>query len=743
MKKKLLSIILFLVFFICIPTIVKADYDAIVTGNTVRIRATYNTSGTILYTVNSGTEIKVVDKTEYSGSGYKWYKVTYKNKTGYICTKYVKFVDNSFDGINTNDWTARVNSNGTNVRSKPTTKVSVQDSLLLGTNVEIISSVSASNSGCSTNQWYQVKYYKGKTGYICSKYIVKRTQITATDEEYEQTLKAAGFPDSYLPYLVYLHNKYPSWTFVAKNTGEYFSHAVYSEEGINYIQSKNSYYITSTVPAEGSSWFHANTGTIAFHMDPRNWLSEGRIFMFEKLDYDNNYDELYPQLIKNVFGSGTLGADEYTVPMYNAGKKYGVSPLHIASRIRLEVGVNGSDSTNGCSFTYEGHTYSGYYNFFNIGAYEKTINGHKYSAIVMGLVNAMNKGWDTIEKSIDGGTKFLANGYINAGQGTLYYQKFNVNPNSAYSKYTHQYQTNIQAPATEGNQSYNSYKSAGILNQSFIFEIPVYKNMPDYTSLPDAGDKNNYLSSLEVEGYSITPDFDSDILTYELYIPDTVNKVKINATPQSSKSTVTGTGEIEIDSTITEVTITVTSETNSQRRYIISINLVNTNTGNNDSGDDNGNNGNNDNNGNQTVKPISSILQDSGITLTDNNITSIKYQTTASTILNLLTRNGAKEVTIKNISGNTITGNTLIGTGYTINIANENETLTYKVIIRGDTSGDGNITILDLLQVQKHIKGDKKLSDIYLLAGDTSGDKNVTILDLLQIQKHIKGDKKL
>ena len=31
-----------------------------------------------------------------------------------------------------------------------------------------------------------------------------------------------------------------------------------------------------------------------------------------------------------------------------------------------------------------------------------------------------------------------------------------------------------------------------------------------------------------------------------------------------------------------------------------------------------------------------------------------------------------------------------------------------KVIIKGDTSGDGKITILDLLQVQKHIKGDKK-----------------------------------
>ena len=117
----------------------------------------------------------------------------------------------------------------------------------------------------------------------------------------------------------------------------------------------------------------------------------------------------------------------------------------------------------------------------------------------MGLVTAMRNGWDTIEKAIDGGAKFLANGYINQGQGTLYYQKFNVRPNATYSSYTHQYMTNIQAPATEGNSAYNSYKKANIINNSFIFEIPVYNNMPAYTSLPDAGDTNNYLKSLSVE----------------------------------------------------------------------------------------------------------------------------------------------------------------------------------------------------------------------------------------------------
>ena len=41
------------------------------------------------------------------------------------------------------------------------------------------------------------------------------------------------------------------------------------------------------------------------------------------------------------------------------------------------------------------------------------------------------------------------------------------------------------------------------------------------------------------------------------------------------------------------------------------------------------------------------------------------------------------------------------------------------------------------------LKGSKKLTGVYLKAADTSGDNSVTILDLLKIQKHLKGDKKL
>ena len=732
-KKRILSLIMCM--FLLFPSLVRASFDAEINDSSVRIRSGAGTNNSILYTVGAGTQISIPDKTLYSGSGCsdKWYKVNYKDKTGYVCSTYVTFIDKTFNDINTSDYTARINSNNVNARSGASTSKSTQDVLSLGVNVKILQSVTANNSGCSGNTWYKVLYYNNKTGYVCAKYVTKKDEITANDKDYAEVLKKSGFPDSYIPYLTFLHKKYPNWVFVSKNTNSSFSTAVDAEEGKNYMQTTNNSYRTSTTPAEASSWFRVNNAVIAFYMDPRNWLTEERIFMFEKLDYDSSFDDKYPNLIKSVFAGGKLSDDKYTVPMYTYGKKYGISPLHLASRIRLEVGKNGSDSTSGTSFTYEGKTYSGYYNFFNIGAYEKTINGTKYSTIVMGLVTAMNNGWNTIDKAIEGGASFLANGYINQGQGTLYYQKFNVRPKATYSSYTHQYMTNIQAPATEGNQTYNSYSSSDILNQSFIFEIPVYNNMPNVTSLPDSGDNNNYLSSLSVDGFELSPAFDKDVLTYEIEVPNTTTSIKINTTTESNNAKVSGNGIVKIDSDKTDLTITVTSQLGDIRKYIITVNVIKNEE------DDNTNNttptpttGNNETENNINIEQV---LKENNITVNNNNITNIKYNTTASSILDRF-KNTNVEASIKNKGS-------LIGTGSTITIKTNTETKTYTFIINGDTSGDGKIDSLDLLQILKHVRGDAKLNSSYLTAGDTSHDGKVDSLDLLQVLKHIRGDKYL
>ena len=55
-------------------------------------------------------------------------------------------------------------------------------------------------------------------------------------------------------------------------------------------------------------------------------------------------------------------------------------------------------------------------------------------------------------------------------------------------------------------------------------------------------------------------------------------------------------------------------------------------------------------------------------------------------------------------------------------IINKSIHILLEVVVKGDTSGDGEINALDLLQIQKSILGTYTLSGASLKAGDTSGD---------------------
>ena len=86
----------------------------------------------------------------------------------------------------------------------------------------------------------------------------------------------------------------------------------------------------------------------------------------------------------------------------------------------------------------------------------------------------------------------------------------------------------------------------------------------------------------------------------------------------------------------------------------------------------------------------------------------------------------------KNASGN-------IGTGDTLVISNGATTKSYKVVIYGDNNGDGKVSVVDLLRVQKDILGNSNLSTYDRRASDNNRDGKVDVVDLLRVQKQILG----
>ncbi|MBR0373702.1 MAG: SH3 domain-containing protein [Mogibacterium sp.] len=223
------------------------------------------------------------------------------------------------------------------------------------------------------------------------------------------------------------------------------------------------------IPKDGSSWYNASKKVVQYYMDPRNFLNEDRIYMFEDLTYHKYHTAATVQKI--IAGTALAKAGYMPVWFVNAGKKYNISPISLAARARSEVG-GGSIACSG--YKIDGVTY---YNPFNIGAYSGSnpvMNGMKY---------AQKHGWDTKEKAINGGAALLSDSYLKNNQNTLYFQRFNV-ANGLGKVATHQYMTNIMAPYTESYSTKTSYATYGILDEQLIFIIPVYKNMPDKTSLP-------------------------------------------------------------------------------------------------------------------------------------------------------------------------------------------------------------------------------------------------------------------
>lgn len=431
--------------------------------------------------------------------------------------------------------------------------------LVAGTKVDVISTDGDSGYGCK-NAWYKVRY-NDLEGYICSS---DQAVIDVADVDlngnFEKEMLSKGFGESYLPYLKALHEKHPNWIFTPISIGISFDEAVTNEsygeislvDGTDEtLRSKEwPYYQNGTYKQIEPGWYVASRDTVSYYLDPRNFLSEQYIFMFENLKYNSSIQT--EDAVRGVTSGTFLNTNEYINILMKTARTYNVSPVYLASRIRQEKGSTDSISTTGGSFTFSvdnsclnnlgytsnidswnalnscgnGKTYSGIYNYFNIGAYSSY-----QSPQIRGLiwanggfdasVTTYNRPWNSKERAIMGGTEYIASKYINANQNTLYYQKFNVSPDAVYPIYTHQYMTNIRAHSQEAYSIYKSYKNNNLLNNTYEFLIPVYNNMPNDNEviLPDDDNDEEIVTTPDIDintgvvasGFKIDGDIISNI----------------------------------------------------------------------------------------------------------------------------------------------------------------------------------------------------------------------------------------
>lgn len=451
------------------------------------------------------------------------------------------------------------------------------------------------------------------------------------DTSFEQTLKS--FPESYRPYIQALHDKHPNWTFEAFNTGLDWNEVLKNEAALSRklvpaaghsmslgladlksngewawyqtptawkayddVSGAYNYSANNWVSFDTGYWNQASTSAISYIMDPRNWLNESYIYMFEKLSYDGNHDtvELVNSTLNGTFmyNAKCPGAPNnmtYAQVIVEAAKKSKVSAIHLAVRLRQEKGTSNDELGKGVSTKDGSHFYQAngdgntvYYNFFNIGA----AGSGKQTVINNGGKEAKAAGWTSPYLAIMGGAVKVYTGYIGIGQDTIYFEMFSVvNPKYYYWK---QYAQNLTATLTEGSKIYETYKNAGLLNSSFVFRIPVYNNMPSSCKKPasPSGDErttanpNTRLSGIsatliDMDGKSInanlTPTFNSERTEYSLVVPYKVSQIKLSASAYAKTSSISGTGTHSLKVGNNEFNIVCKSEYGTTKTYKVKV----------------------------------------------------------------------------------------------------------------------------------------------------------------------------
>ena len=373
-------------------------------------------------------------------------------------------------------------------------------------------------------------------------------------EGFRRELSGKGFPDSYAGRLAELQFEHRKWIFepvgiadlswdriIEKELTPSWNLVVYADwapDEWDALKEKNytPYYAKGAKAYDSGAWYQASRETIAYFMDPRNWLNEREIFMFETLGFDpdsQTMEAVEKTLSKTFMAGRKCGGAKGTFAelLLDVGRKLGVSPVFLAGRMASEQGLGAPQSlgtigdclfglsTNksnkvgdadiwGKRFTRNGAAtkkvlakgraaYNGYYNFFNFRAYGLGVFEIKYNAWVEATADETRAKylgpWNTQAKAIEGGALKIKERYIDTHRHTRYFQKFSVLPAAKDFRWK-QYMQNIAAPLVEARNTAKAYDAADTLDAPYRFLIPVYVAMPRTPSPDPANGKSVYSS---------------------------------------------------------------------------------------------------------------------------------------------------------------------------------------------------------------------------------------------------------
>ena len=408
------------------PEVVVKKGEVYNTGSNLRVRSAANTNSIVLGYLVDGTKVDII------GSEGNWYKINFKDKTGFVSKDYVRLLDEKPTTPVVPPVTPEVpdvpedkpqipdekpeenlkvisigavNVSNLNVRSGAGTSYAIKGSVTINHIVEIVG---------EENGWYKIKY-KDNTAYVSSKYI----NISTGSSNYGLTVDK------------FAELQFPKLNMVQKD----------------------------------GKWVNASLEDIKYYMNPNNFINDVSKYMFMKLNYVNGI----PMSVINevIQGRGILSGKGNA--FLEGAKKYNVNVMYLLSHARLETGNGTSTLSNGVLVTeVDGVPVEPrvVYNMYGVGAIDS-------DPLRGGSEYAYKQGWFTPELAISEGASWIRKNYINStkyNQNTLYKMRWNM---SSTSIGWHQYASDIAWAEKQARIMAPYLEKCGVV---FEFDIPTFIN---------------------------------------------------------------------------------------------------------------------------------------------------------------------------------------------------------------------------------------------------------------------------
>ena len=122
-----------------------------------------------------------------------------------------------------------------------------------------------------------------------------------------------------------------------------------------------------------------------------------------------------------------------------------------------------------------------------------------------------------------------------------------------------------------------------------------------------------------------------------------------------------------------------------------------------------------------------------------SNITGVDLKTSVSTFKSNVTVPSGYTMKILDSDGREVTSGN-VGTGMrAVLYSGSTAAKSHTIVIKGDVSGDGNCSSVDVLFAKRYIVGTYDLTGAYFSGADINGDGKITSVDALFLSRHVIG----